>query len=301
MKSLILLALVIVAAAGQVQVSELDFPSRYQGQSEFFDQGVSKPFTQYVNQQGRYYSQREYSDFAAESSYQHLQQAEQYAQNALEYFANSNVQQQYIYHQLQQGLVYAQKGQSLYQSYEHSFVPNYAAQHYEQLAEQAYQHFFSAYQYIQEQGQVNFPQYLVQQIQYAYLAAQRAYQTYQRSDYYQGSYTQAYPSGIRDLIERYFNTDAQYHYGPSAQGFEYQYGPSAAYQYGSNYGPYRSSGYQYGSSYGPYRSSAYQYGSYPYQYGSYGPVYQGESNSYGYPYAFWGRSAQIAAAGKLIP
>ncbi|KAH1020182.1 hypothetical protein HUJ04_009895 [Dendroctonus ponderosae] len=145
--------------------------------------GVPQTISQYVLQQGKYYNQNGVSYSTVQYSSAQLLQAKQYAQIALQYFAKGQVQQQAyqsVYEQLAKAVELVEKIQTLPVSYQtkQQFIPYYAAQYYSQFVLQVYQYLQNAYQSTVSQSQV-FPQYFVQQVQFAYLAAHKAYQTYQ--------------------------------------------------------------------------------------------------------------------------
>ncbi|XP_066248569.1 uncharacterized protein [Euwallacea similis] len=160
-----------LAQNGQ-KVSEQKFP------------GVPHTISQYVLEQGKYYNENAVTYLVAQHAYQQLQQAQQYAQNALEYFTNGQISQEayrYLFEQLQQGIHYIRNIQ-VYHNYQQNYLPYYAAQYYTLQAQEAYQFFQNAYQFIQEETQSVFPQSFVQQVQYAYFTARKAYQTFQQKE-----------------------------------------------------------------------------------------------------------------------
>ncbi|XP_066150111.1 myb-like protein Q [Euwallacea fornicatus] len=144
--------------------------------------GVPHIISQYVLEQSKYYNENAVTYPVAQYAYQQLQQAQQYAQNALHYFTNGQISQEAyrnLFEQLKQGIQYIHNIQ-MYQNYQQYYLPYYAAQYYSLQAQEAYQFFQNAYQLIQEYDQSVFPQSFVQQVQYAYFTARKAYQTFQQ-------------------------------------------------------------------------------------------------------------------------
>lgn len=142
--------------------------------------GVPHTISQYVLQHGKYYNQNAVSYLTVQYALKQLLQAERYAQNALQYFAKGQISQQVfqsVYGQLTKAVESMENIESfplLHQQY----LPYYAAEYYSQLVQQVYQNLQKAYQSTVSQNQI-LPQLFVQQVQFAYFAAQKAYQTYQ--------------------------------------------------------------------------------------------------------------------------